>query len=50
MNNILIIDVETAGDFSNPLVYDIGYKIIDRAGKSTQQGASLLTKFLIIKF
>ena len=32
MNNILVIDVETAGDFSNPLVYDIGYKIIDRAG------------------
>lgn len=34
MNKILVIDVETAGGFKNPAVYDIGYKIIDRLGRT----------------
>lgn len=33
MKNILVLDTETAGELSNPLIYDFGYKIITPTGE-----------------
>lgn len=33
MKNILVLDTETTGDFSQPLIYDFGYKVITPAGE-----------------
>ena len=33
MEKYLVLDVETAGNFSNPLCYDIGFKVIDADGR-----------------
>lgn len=30
--NILVLDTETTGDFGQPLIYDFGYRIVDREG------------------
>lgn len=30
LNNVLIFDTETVGDFETPIIHDIGYQIIDK--------------------
>jgi hypothetical protein len=32
-NKFFLVDVETAGDFSNPLCYDIAWRVLDRKGR-----------------
>ena len=36
-NNILIIDTETTGDFTSPLIYDIGWVVLDKELNITVQ-------------
>lgn len=36
-NNILIIDTETTGDFSSPIIYDIGWVVLDKELNITVQ-------------
>ena len=36
-NYIVVLDTETANDLENPLVYDIGWAIVDRYGKVYRQ-------------
>lgn len=31
--NILVLDTETAGEISNPMIYDFGYKIVSPSGE-----------------
>ena len=39
---MLVIDVETAGGFGNPLVYDFGYKVTDRKGTNYEEGSYMI--------
>ena len=36
-NYIVVLDTETANDLENPLVYDIGWAIVDKYGKVYRQ-------------
>lgn len=42
MKNILVLDTETAGELTNPLIYDFGYKII------TPKGEVLISKNYVV--
>lgn len=33
MNNLLVLDTETTGDFSQPLIYDFGYRVVSLDGR-----------------
>lgn len=43
IKNILVLDTETTGDFSQPMIYDFGYKIV------TPTGEVLCTRNAIVK-
>lgn len=40
----LLIDVETAGGLNNPLVYDLGFAIVDKKGKIYQAKSFLISQ------
>lgn len=43
-NYILVVDVETAGGFDNPLVYDIGFAICDKHGTVYEKYSFLISE------
>jgi hypothetical protein len=48
--NILVLDTETTGDFGQPLIYDFGYRIIDREGTVLFERSSLVREIFNSKF
>ena len=42
MKNILVLDTETTLGFGSPLIYDFGYKIIDREGTTLKSVSTLI--------
>ena len=50
MKNILVLDTETTGDFGQPLIYDFGYKIIDREGTTLFQRNAIVREVFENRF
>lgn len=49
MKNILVLDTETTLGFGSPLIYDFGYKIIDREGTTIKQVSVLIDEVFSTK-
>lgn len=47
MEKYLIIDTETANNLDYPLVYDIGYQVVDRKGTIYERGAYLVKEIFV---
>ena len=43
----LVIDTETANSLDDPLVYDFGYQVVDRAGNVYESGSYLISNILV---
>ena len=44
---MIVVDVETCGSFSNPIVYDIGYAICDKKGNIYEKNSIVISKIIL---
>lgn len=47
---MIVIDVETCGSFSNPIVYDIGYAICDKKGNIYEKNSIVISELFFDKY